>query len=514
MRSIIIIFLVVLVITLTFLELEKYNNQSAKNIKTPLLPSVNESNIITKYLIPVTSFTNTKIYENYSDLLSSDLYTLVENEDLIPEEILARTTILETIKFPSNKEIYLITPEQVKPWFRTVQVGNDSYYWSKDFSKKDYPLYKEISSTEEINENPNKLVIFAAGEIIPARAVDRLGLNKYNDYTYLFDFFKTDIQNADISIGLLENSVIGNPAPCTGCMLFVGDDKVIKGLADVGFDFITTAGNHAGDAGQKAYLNTINLLTENNIQFTGTGNCSGDSCLVDEETKHDAFKPIIKDINGFKIGMISADDVASYYWKSKESTENFGTNNLSKIDNGIYPDLDKIQQLKTIKNTNKIDYLIVYMSWGIEYMNYATKHQQTLGILLIDNGADIIIGSHPHWVQNIEFYKEKPIIYSLGNFIFDQTHTLETRQGAAVNLYFYNNMLKNIEIMPHQICGYHQTKNDLAVKLINKEFTLENIAQTPEKEGCVYWQPQKLKPNKPEYLQVLERMFEHTQIVY
>lgn len=513
MRSILLFSLIIFLIIFTFLEIEKNKYKSNSYINTPPKNAEPQFYEITKYLIPVTSFTSTENFEDYSNLLLQNLYSIPENIDLIPEEIIPKVKIFDSIKFDDN-EIFLLTPEQVKPWFRTIKVENNTFYWAKNFSDKNYPFSKKINTKFNETSNSDKTVIFATGEIIPARAVDRLGLNKYNDYTYLFDFFKNDIMNADISIGLLENSVLADPTPCTGCMLFVGDDKVIKGLADVGFDFLSTAGNHAGDGGQKAYLNTIKLLTENNIQFTGTGNCLSDSCLINEKEKYDAFKPILKDINGFRFGMLSADDIASYYWKSKESTENFGTNNLSKIDGGISPDIDKIKQLNIIKETNKIDYLIVYMSWGIEYMNSATKHQQELGKLLIDNGVDIIIGSHPHWVQNIEFYKEKPIIYSLGNFIFDQTHTLETRQGAAINLYFYNNELKNIEIMPHQICGYHQTKNDLANKLINNELTLEEITQTPEKEGCVYWQPKKLNPKNLEYLQVMNRIFEHTNIKY
>ena len=152
------------------------------------------------------------------------------------------------------------------------------------------------------------------------------------------------------------------------------------------------------------------------------------------------------------------------------------------------------------------------MSWGVEYTNKATPHQVRLGHALIDAGADIIISSHPHWVQNIEFYNEKPIIYSLGNFIFDQTHTLPTRQAAATNLYYSNGDLKSIEIMPLQTCGYHQTNRDLAESLISNEKTVEDLYDIPEKEGCVYWQPKKLKEDHPSYNQILERMFEYTEV--
>ena len=125
-------------------------------------------------------------------------------------------------------------------------------------------------------------------------------MNKYNDYTYLFDSFRKDIENADLSIGLLENSLLGDPEPCKGCMSFRGDDQVAIGLAEVGFDFLSTAGNHAGDAGQNAYQNTVKLLDENSIQYTGTGNHKSLE-LFSEDSVHQpvsTIKPIIQSIDG------------------------------------------------------------------------------------------------------------------------------------------------------------------------------------------------------------------------
>lgn len=508
MRSVLIILITSLLITTIYLTYEdkfiKVPNTERISSRPSPTPVLYET---TQFLIPVTKFTNPKYVYSLTELEEAIIGVNEQFLDYIP-------TNLQTTNLPNTAldfeayDVALVPPESVKPWYKTITIDGVESYWSKKFSAENYPFKKIITSTTKDSVS-KRTTIFASGEIIPARAVDRLGLNKYDNYTYLFDSFREDIENADIAIALLENSVLGNPTPCTGCMSFVGDDKVIAGLNEVGFDMISTAGNHAGDAGQKAYANTVKLLEESNIEFTGTGNCSLESCTTEN---YDIWKPALKELNGITIGMLAADDVASYYWKQNLNSENFGTNSFSNLNKGIQIDQTKVDKVKDVKDKYDIDYLIIYMSWGVEYTNQATIHQQTLGKALIDAGADIIIGSHPHWVQNIEFYNNKPIIYSLGNFIFDQTHTLETRQGAAVNLHFLNNELKNIEIMPHKICGYHQTRNDLAARILNNEINYKDIENTQEKDGCIYWQPRKLLPNETDYNQILERIYEHTKI--
>lgn len=80
------------------------------------------------------------------------------------------------------------------------------------------------------------------------------------------------------------------------------------------------------------------------------------------------------------------------------------------------------------------DYIIVFMHWGLEYQDHPSQAVIDQARWLIDHGADIVIGGHPHWYQGIDVYKGKPIVYSLGNFIFDQDFSKETLQGLAVKL--------------------------------------------------------------------------------
>ena len=86
-------------------------------------------------------------------------------------------------------------------------------------------------------------------------------------------------------------------------------------------------------------------------------------------------------------------------------------------------------------------FLIIFMHWGQEYQFANSYSQQNLSHKMIDAGADLIIGCHPHVVQNIEIYKEKLVFYSLGNFILDQYFSEETQQGLAVKLEIYTEKL-------------------------------------------------------------------------
>jgi hypothetical protein len=154
------------------------------------------------------------------------------------------------------------------------------------------------------------------------------------------------------------------------------------------------------------------------------------------------------------------------------------------------------------------------MSWGVEYTNKATNFQRELAHALIDNSVDLVIGSHPHWVQNIEFYNDKPIIYSLGNFIFDQNHSDPTRQGMNAMLYYYDGQLKSIELEPHLSCGPFISTNNITTAYLNGEITMEDLMQSDERKGCVYFQPLKLPQDSPVYQQIWDRTMQYSDFNY
>ena len=473
-----------------------------------------ETVAIVDFFVPVVAYSRLQNNISYADLLNEKICALDETADSIShifadKEInyIEAAQIEETIKLG---EICLLPPEQVSFHYKSLAVDGH-LFWEKDKKLTDYPLKytfettaasldKELQQQRQALSNvDNRNTIFISGEIIPARAVDRLALNQNNNYTYLYDYFREDIETADLAIGLLENPINGNPAPCTGCMSFVGDEQNALGLKKVGFDILSLAGNHAGDGGLNGYKRTIDVLGENGILTAGAGNS--------DEAK---IKPAIYTVNGKKHAVISADTVAGYYWNKGGSY--YGTNWFSKSMNSDV-DYDRVALIKELKEKNEIDYLIIYMSWGVEYTNKATNFQKELAHALIDNGADLIVASHPHWVQNIEIYNGKPIFYALGNFIFDQNHTDPTREGVNLNLYYADNELKSIEIMPHLACGPFISSVNLTNKYLAGEIDREYLNNNDEQKGCVYFQPKKLNEQDKHYQRIWERMMQHSDLI-
>ncbi len=177
-------------------------------------------------------------------------------------------------------------------------------------------------------------------------------------------------------------------------------------LADLGFDVLSVANNHAGDWGREAFVDTLRRLKENNLAPIGGG-----------ETLAEATTLLVKEQRGQKIGWLAASDVGPAWLAADEQTSG-----IVLADN---PDF-----LKLITDSSKaVDWLVVSLHWGEEYQTKPTSRQQTLARALIDAGADLVIGHHPHVVQPVERYRHGLIAYSLGNFIFDQSFSTETLRG-------------------------------------------------------------------------------------
>lgn len=168
-------------------------------------------------------------------------------------------------------------------------------------------------------------------------------------------------------------------------------------MKEIGPDIVALANNHALDYGTDALLDTCELLDEAGIKHVGAG-----------ASLKEAKQLEVIETGGRKIGFLAASRVIPVSnWAAGLETP------------GMLITYDPTLLLKEIKSAKeKCDYLIVYVHWGIERNNMPENYQKTLGRQYIDAGADIVVGSHPHVLQGMEYYEGKPIIYSLGNFVF------------------------------------------------------------------------------------------------
>ncbi len=166
---------------------------------------------------------------------------------------------------------------------------------------------------------------------------------------------------------------------------------------ELGIDLVTLANNHALDFGTDALVDTCDILDQAGIYHVGAGRNLEDAC-----------EPVIITKNGKNIGFLGASRVIPV-----------GSWNVSASKPGMLTTYDPallLEQIGRLKES--CDYVVVYVHWGIEKKDHPEEYQRSLGKQYIDAGADLVIGSHPHVLQGIEYYKGKPIVYSLGNFIF------------------------------------------------------------------------------------------------
>ena len=190
----------------------------------------------------------------------------------------------------------------------------------------------------------------------------------------------------------------GEPLP-TKMWTFCGDPDNVSYLKDLGVDIVGLANNHTFDFGEVSFLDTLETLEKAQIPYVGAG-----------RDIEQAAAPVYLEADGFKIAYVAASR-AEYTIYTPEAAE---------TEPGILWCYDYTRFLESIKTAaENADYVIALPHWGVEHSTVLEDEQIYGAHALIDAGADAVIGAHPHILQGIEYYEGKPIIYSLGNFWFD-----------------------------------------------------------------------------------------------
>lgn len=257
----------------------------------------------------------------------------------------------------------------------------------------------------------NIRTLVATGDVIFARSINYNSVVEFNNFFWPFDKVKNIFKLSDIVLVNLEGPLIKNCQPTNKKIaVFCGDERHVQGLKNGGINIVNIANNHIEDYGKKGKENTINLLKKANITISGVSS-----------------QPAIKVIKGIRFAFLGFNDVnCTMVFCEKEK-------NLAAL-------------IKKAKKEN--DILVVSFHWGEQYTDKPTDRQKYLGHLAINSGADIVIGNHPHWIQPVEIYKEKIIIYSHGNFIFDQQWSEETRKGIVSKFVFLGKKLVDFKLIP------------------------------------------------------------------
>ena len=259
------------------------------------------------------------------------------------------------------------------------------------------PVITEPETTEPEIQQPAQIKLLFSGDIYLSDHV----LNAYHkaggihgvlDQTYL-----DHIAAADIFMVNEEFPFSSRGTAADKSYTFRLPPEKISMFQEMGIDIVTLANNHTLDFGREALEDTCLTLDQAGIRYVGAGNDLNRAKQLE-----------VMEVQGKKIGFLGASRVVPYGdWVATDSRS------------GLFLTYDPAQLLKEIEDAREqCDYLVVYVHWGIERNEKPESYQKTMGRQYIDAGADLVIGSHPHVLQGIEFYNGKPIFYSMGNFVF------------------------------------------------------------------------------------------------
>jgi len=227
-----------------------------------------------------------------------------------------------------------------------------------------------------------------------------------------FEPFSKHFKAADLAIGNLECVVANSGKEVRKPYNFRAHPRVIP-LLKKHFHALSIANNHSGDFGAEAFAEQCDLFDKAGIPYFGGGR--------DLKAAH---TPLIIEKHGIRIALLGYCEV---FLRSFAAGENRAGCAWSENDERVLADI------RAAREIHKADIVIPYMHWGDEH-DPATERQKTLARKMIDAGATCVVGGHPHVVQETEIYKGKPIIYSVGNFVFNGFETPETNTGWALRM--------------------------------------------------------------------------------
>ena len=294
-------------------------------------------------------------------------------------------------KLQNKEKPEIIAYKNSSDFLKNPQIEKTTSYFSVIFERGDKKDYKNPESQKV------KTLLFV-GDVMLDRGIE--SLMEKNSIYYPFEKIHQFLRGVDFVIGNLEGPIVKNP-PDFGfhSLKFAFSQEVAKVLSFSNFNLLSLANNHTLDTGEVGFKETKEFLKQSYINFVGHPiRCDKDFLFKKENIIILAF--------------------------NKTFPFNCSDEEIAEI-------------VKKIRKSNPKKFLIVIFHWGKEYQPKSSSFQQKLAHQVIEVGADLVIGSHPHVVQEIEEYQGKLIFYSLGNFVFDQYFSKETQESLALGLEIY-----------------------------------------------------------------------------
>jgi gamma-polyglutamate biosynthesis protein CapA len=284
-------------------------------------------------------------------------------------------------------------------------------------------FFNQNSDFTNSNVTQSNVTIFFTGDVMLGRGVDGLLARGQNVFRNVDPMFL----NADAVVINLEDPMTNSSINFKKTVPLKANPIYAPLLKKNNIVVACLANNHIMDYGNTGLTDTINTLKSNGINYTGAG------YNIDQATQ-----PVYLNIKGRKIAVLNFLDNSSFteFLPSEMPSATINSPGYAPADWNIIK-----QRIDESKNNS--DITIVVFHYGNEYSTTPNPSQIELSHECIDEGADMVIGSHPHVIQKIESYKGKPIFYSLGNFVFDQSN-IATHSSLMLEMNMVGNETKII----------------------------------------------------------------------
>jgi AmmeMemoRadiSam system protein B len=317
------------------------------------------------------------------------------------------------------------------PHLEVIEHTNSAQFLNKELLETTSYFSLFFTSQKYVEE----VSIMFGGDVMLSRTVNAK-MEEYEDYTWPFRSIKTLLLNPDISVINLEAPFVysKNYNVPTGSTTFKAHPLGVEGLKLSGINLVDLANNHFGNQGLEGMTDTFSILEKNNIQYIGAG--------VNRQSAH---MPAIIESKGVVFGFLAYGYPDSLYVATEQGA-GIAHMNIEQA----------VRDVQILKKQAHV--VMVQMHAGTEYTETPNQKQITFARAMIDAGADMVVGHHPHWVQKVEEYNGSPIVYSLGNLVFDQMWSLETQQGVLAKVVFDGSTLLRVEFTPIRIHDFGQPR--------------------------------------------------------
>lgn len=428
--------------------------------KTTIIPLILKNNLSNKELdnlsiklkeiLPADAVIISSIdFSHYQTLNAANLH------DEFSESVIASFdyTRLKTLEIDSVPSLYVLlklmdsygTKKIVQAWH-----SNSAEITGQPDLAQSTSYYLPLFGKGEANTEKVASLLFFGDMMLDRNVAKRISENGADYiFTKLAGEENRFLKGVDIIHANLEGPFANYRRPTTKEIAFQFNPELISTLKKYNFNLFSVANNHTLDMGSAGLAESKENLTNAGLEFYGDGYDIGQDATL------------FKEIGGVKIGFVGFND--TYFPLSEE-----------KI-------INKIKLAKA-----QSDLVVVNIHWGSEYkVLKSNQRQQSLAHLMIDNGADIIIGHHPHVVQEMEIYKDKPIFYSLGNFVFDQYFSQETQEEMGVGLVCHCE--DEGQSNPNDVKISQCQKKSLSIYVFPLQSVNSQISQMPPENGKIWF---------------------------